>query len=195
MLTTTRLVSCPNPKLSIHVAHLPERVEKLSALLAVLKPQAEAWGNIEILMNSAPRGSITTGAKRNLMMAASRGVYSCAIDDDDMVSINYCELLLQAFESNTDCVGMVGVLNNPGQPTWTFRHSITVKNWSKDKARRIYFRPPNHLNPIKTEICRRCPFPDITIGEDRAFSDAVKMLTRSEVFIEDPIYFYTPGGK
>jgi len=190
MFETKRIVECKNPVLSIHVAHLPERVEKLRALLYVLKPQAEAWGNIEILMNSAPRGAITTGRKRNLMMAESKGDYSCAIDDDDMVSTQYITLILNAVKPRPDCVGIVGRVND-----WTFRHSITVTNWCRDKHKHIYFRPPNHLNPIKTELCRQCPFPDITVGEDRAFSDTVKKLTKTEAFIEEPIYFYTPGGK
>jgi len=194
MLTVKRIVECATPILSIHICHLPERVDKYNQVTVNLIAQAQAWGNIEILVNSAPRGSITTGAKRNLMMGASHGRYSCAVDDDDDVTPHYCEAILRAIAAEQpDCVGIVGLLVCPGKETWSFRHSITCKDWSKDKARHIYFRPPNHLNPIKTELCRLCQFEDITIGEDRRFSDIIKHHTKTEVFIEEPIYIYTPS--
>lgn len=195
MTATQKIISVPNPKLTIHICHLPERVQQLNTLVNNLTTQAEMWGGVEVLINSAPRGTITTGKKRNLMMAETTGQYVAAIDDDDNVTTHYIELIFRSISTTPDCIGIVGILNEPGKPTWTFRHSITVRNWCKDKTKRIYFRPPNHLNPIKTEIAKRCPFPDITIGEDRAFSDAVKVLTKTEVFIEEPIYIYTPSKK
>ena len=196
MLGNQKIISCINPVLSILICHLPERVDKYNQVTVNLIGQAESWGGIEIFVNSAPRGTITTGQKRNLLVSEASGQYCCHVDDDDDVTPHYCESILRAIAAEgPDCVGIVGLLISQGKPTWTFRHSITCSDWSKDKARHIYFRSPNHLNPIKTEICRKCPFPDITIGEDRAFSEAVKQHTKTEVFIEEPIYIYTPGGK
>lgn len=176
------------PILSVLICHLPERSLLLQRLLIRLKPQI-VGKPVEIIINDAPKG-MTIGEKRNLLVGESHGKYLAFIDDDDLVSENYVSLILEAIKKRCDCIGIVGIYSKEGKKDWTFRHSITVSRWCKDVGRRIYFRTPNHLNPIKREFVLKCPFPKIQSGEDRAFSDSIRSLLRSETFIEEPIYYY-----
>jgi hypothetical protein len=54
----------------------------------------------------------------------------------------------------------------------------------------VYYRCPNHLNPIKREIALQVMFPELSRGEDRDFSMRVKRLLKKEEYIDGIIYFY-----
>jgi glycosyltransferase involved in cell wall biosynthesis len=47
---------------------------------------------------------ITTGAKRNNLLNKAQGKYICFIDDDDHISNDYLRLILEAIESDADCI-------------------------------------------------------------------------------------------
>jgi glycosyltransferase involved in cell wall biosynthesis len=180
---------CQDPVLSILICHIEERANFLQRLLNCLQKQVVNTP-VEIIIANHPRGAITIGAKRNLLVKEAAGEYVCFIDDDDQVNDKYVSLILNAAKAQSDCIGITGIYIEQGKPNWTFRHSITVHRWCKDKDCRIYFRTPNHLNPIKRSIAVQCPFPDIQFGEDRSFSDNVKPLLKTETFIEEPVYYY-----
>ena len=176
-------------KFSILICHLPQRHIKLSNLLACLEP----WktDEVEVLID-ADAG--TTGAKRNRLLDKSCGQYVAFVDDDDIVVPEYQSLIMEGINMGVDCVGIQGILLENDMPehlnTWRFRHSVTVTNWCKDKGAKIYFRTPNHLNPVKREYACATRFPDITIGEDRVYSNNLKRHLKTEHFIEQTIYHY-----
>ena len=178
--------------LSILICSLPERENQLKRLLKILDEQIDKLPVkcVEYLVDCAGRGVMTTGQKRNDLLARAKGEYICYVDDDDIVSNDYIQKVLEALESKPDCVGMVGVLKRPGVEDWTFRHSITVDRWCSDKEKKIYFRTPNHLNPVKRILADTVAFKNITIGEDHDYSTRLKPLLKTEVFIEGIIYFY-----
>ena len=178
--------------LSVLICTMPNRKPKLDRLLAILEPQKTP--HVEILIES-DSGEMSIGAKRNKLLDRATRQYVCFVDDDDTVHPQYIAMILEAVEVNKpDCVGMCGDIQHNGN-TWQFRHSITVKNWCKDKMHRIFFRTPNHLNPIKREHALRARFPEISYGEDKVYSERVRPYLTHEVFIEGSIYFYTPSGE
>lgn len=185
----TRIVQCDKPVLSILVCHLPERENFLKILMTRLKSQTIEVP-VEIITADHPGGMVSIGKKRNILVNESKGEYICFVDDDDLVSGSYVRNILKAVKSKPDCVGITGKYLVKGQPEWEFRHSITVERWCKDRSRRIYFRTPNHLNPIKRDLVIQCPFPDKQFGEDKDFSDLIKPLLKTEEFVETPIYYY-----
>jgi GT2 family glycosyltransferase len=192
MLNTEVKVPCENPVLSILICSMPEREQKLNALLTFLASRSRNLP-VEIIVFNSPRGGFTTGYKRNVLLSESKGKYVAFIDDDDMVSDNYVSKILEAAKNDSDCIGIVGIYRKRGRSDWTFRHSITVTKWCKDSANCIYYRTPNHLNPIKREFAIKAGFPEITVGEDRSYSDRVRPMLKTETFIEDRIYFYFDG--
>jgi len=163
----------------------------LNRLLAILDKQIDQHkGEVEYLVDSTPRGIMTTGFKRNELLSKAHGEYICYVDDDDIVSMDYVRKIIIAADNDSDCIGMVGILRRMGRPDWSFRHSITVDRWCRDKEKKIYFRTPNHLNPVKRRLADAVRFKSITIGEDRDYSDRLRPLLKTETFIESPIYFY-----
>ena len=163
----------------------------MNRLIAILDKQIDQYpGDVEYLVDSTPRGIMTTGFKRNELLYRAKGEYVAYVDDDDLVSMDYIGRILRAAENDSDCIGMVGIYRRMGKPDWTFRHSITVDHWCKDKEKKIYFRTPNHLNPVKRRLADLTGFNNITIGEDRDYSDRLRPLLHTETFLESPIYFY-----
>ncbi len=186
--------------LSILICSLNNRARQLAELTCVLQPQVLGLP-VEILIEKDD-GKISIGTKRNILLSRATRKYLAFIDDDDIVSPNYVSKILEAIDrgakdngSAIDCIGMCGYIMEGDNRTWQFRHSITVGRWCKDKKSKILYRTPNHLNPIQSYLAKRVVFPETSWGEDKAYSDGLKGMLKTEVFIEEPIYFYRMGNK
>lgn len=172
-------------KLSILICHLPERARELGLLLDSLQRQTSLC--VEILTDDAPRGE-PVGRKRNRLIDKAKGEYLCFIDDDDEVSGDYISSILSAIRKNPDCVGIEGIIQAQGK-NMIFRHSIEFAGWYTGAD--AYYRTPNHLNPIRSDIVKRVRFrDDLSFGEDQDFSYRIKPFLKTEEYIDRPIYFY-----
>ena len=81
------------PELSILICSLEERKEEfLSRIISILTPQIKD-NDVEIVILTDD-GEMPIGTKRNLSLDVSNGKYVCFIDDDDIVSDKYVELVL-----------------------------------------------------------------------------------------------------
>jgi glycosyltransferase involved in cell wall biosynthesis len=172
------------------VCRLPERAESFRRLEAVLRPQL--GDDCELLTHNASRGTMTTGAKRNELLRSARGKYIAFIDDDDMVAGNYVERIRGAAVSDPDCVGMEITMYRRGVNPQRCIHSMRYDDWHEERIGnlRIYCRCPNHLNPVRRELAQAVGFPDLNVGEDRAYSLSLRPLLTTEVMLEGPIYTY-----
>jgi glycosyltransferase involved in cell wall biosynthesis len=180
--------------LSILICTLPERKNKLRRLLDKLLPQIDE--RVGIVQNDLQ--TITIGEKRNYLINESSGEYVCFIDDDDLVSNDYVSKIIAALSSKPDCVGIQGVMTTNGICPRRFYHSISVDKWYQNGFE--YYRMPNHLNPIKRTIIKQVLFNKyLSFGEDKEYSYSVKKLIKTEIMINDPIYYYLytlkPGEK
>jgi len=149
-------------KLSILICTLETRKALFDVLLAELKKQSKGY-KVEIL-SDCDNGEQTIGAKRNKLLQKAKGDYICYIDDDDWVDSEYISKIMEALERNPDCVQLIGVMNTNGFNTVRFDHSINYGVYSNHNG--IYYRPPNHLNPIRREIAQKFDFPESDFGED-----------------------------
>ena len=172
-------------KLSILICTMPFRAEKLQRLLSVLTPQLNDFVEVKI---ESDEGQMTIGAKRNKLLNEATGEYVCFVDDDDLVSEDYVVRILQAIESGPDCCGIQGVITFQGQCPRVFIHSKQYTTWHE--ANEVYFRCPNHLNPVKRSLALETKFPESNFGEDKDYSDRLLPKLNSEFFIAGPIYFY-----
>ena len=76
-----------------------------------------------------------------------------------------------------------------------FEHSLKHKKWIDDHKNKVYYRPPNHLNAIRTDFARKAGFPSIYVGEDRVFSMKVLPMLNKEAYIDsEPFYLYNARG-
>jgi glycosyltransferase involved in cell wall biosynthesis len=172
-------------KLSILIVSLESREKLADRLLDVLEQQRQP--DIEILFN-IDDGKKIIGTKRNELLRQATGDYVSFVDDDDLVSPNYISNVLNAIKSGPDCVGIKGVMTTNGENPKTFIHSLKYKSWFEKDG--IYYRSPNHLNPIKRKLALKVGFPEKNHGEDHDFSMGVYPLLKEEEFIKEPIYYY-----
>ena len=176
-------------RLSILTVTMDSRQGVFRNLARVLRSQSNH--EVEMLAIS-DNGERTIGAKRNDLLKAAKGDYVCFVDDDDMVSPFYVHGILSAIKDNPDCVGIEGIITQKNIGPKKFVHSLQYQDWfEKDD---VYFRCPNHLNPIKREIALDTMFDDISWLEDKNFSEKLKGKLKSEVYIKGPIYFYYPSS-
>lgn len=176
-------------RLSILICGIKSRESLLMNLAKTLKHQGN--NSVEILA-SIDSGESPIGRKRNELLDNSKGDYVCFVDDDDQVSPFYISRILKAVETNPDCVGIEGIIVQKGIGPRKFIHSLRYNDWYEDNN--VYYRCPNHLNPIKREIAMGIKFPEISYHEDRDFSIRLKDHLKTEEYIEDPIYFYYPSN-
>jgi len=176
-------------RLSILVCTLASRHVLLDRLLYRLKPQLK--GKVEIVIET-DNGEKTIGKKRNILLHKARGEYISFVDDDDLIPYDYITNILKATKDRPDCCGINGIVTFSCRDPRTFIHSIKNKRWYFRDG--VYYRPPNHLNPIKRKLALQVGFPNIKREEDRAFSASILKLLKSEKYIESPMYYYLQGG-
>ena len=177
---------------SILICTLDERVACFEKIYTKLHDQIVANGledQIEILFFKDNREA-SIGFKRNALVEQSCGEYVCFVDDDDDVHNNYIAMIYRELLKKPDCVSLVGIITTRGEDPKKFIHSIRYNQWFEDGG--VYYRPPNHLNPVKRSIASQFKFPEISYWEDRVQSVAMVQsgLLKVEATIDEPYYFY-----
>lgn len=189
--------------LTIMIPTLNSREHLLNRLLDVLKAEIKDYKaehedkiiRIRCLPDEGhANGGAHIGVKRNALVDDCKTDYCAFIDDDDTVSSDYVRQVMIGIEKGVDVISFRGIITSDGKKQETFIHKLGLK-WSQQRG--VYFRPPNHLNPMKTEIMRAIRFPETSWGEDKDFSDrlAESGLLKTEYFIDDYIYFYQYRNK
>jgi glycosyltransferase involved in cell wall biosynthesis len=150
-----------------------------------LLKEAEALKHIIIEKDA---GQMPIGEKRNLLLDRAEGEYIAYVDDDDLISEDYVKSILDAMADKPDCVGMEGLLV-ASNAQLLFKHSIQFAGWYQ--AGDVYYRTPNHLNPIRAELARLVGFDaSSSHGEDEDYSKEIRQYLRTEKYIDHPIYYY-----
>lgn len=173
--------------LSILVCRLKNRRAKYNELRKILDKQMVR--DVEVL-NLEDEGQMPIGTKRNALLLAAKGKYVSFIDDDDRVSGDYIQQVMPGMIMNADCCSLVGEITFDGKDPKIFVHSIDNDHYYEKGN--VYYRPPNHLNVIKTDIARQFKFPRINHGED---TDWAMQLCRSNMLQDEykttkTIYYY-----
>lgn len=178
----------PMHKLSILIPSLEDRKPKLEQLKRELANQI-GKRNVEVLSLSDNR-QMSIGQKRNMLLTQSTGEYVSFVDDDDMVSPDYIEKVLNALTKNPDCSSLTGEIVFSDGYSRPFIHSLRYTQWIDDHEGKVYYRPPNHLNAVRRAIAVQVGFPPWNSGEDRSFSMGIRHFLKKEEWIEGVIYNY-----
>ena len=181
-------------KFSIMMAALESRREQATYLQNYIKSQIKGHkleDEVELVVFEDSK-EYTVGVKRNTLIENAKGDFVAFVDDDDWVSSSYVKNISDIIINSPtiDCIGMKGALINPYIGVKEFIHSIRYKEYTEDAY--LYYRPPNHLNPIKREIALQFKFPSINLGEDFNWSMEIckSGILQNEVFLDSIIYFY-----
>jgi glycosyltransferase involved in cell wall biosynthesis len=170
---------------------LPEKysINMLRRLNSILDPQIQKHSDkVEKIIHDAGR-SMSTGQKRNELIARAEGEYIVQCDCDDIVSTDYIELLLGAIEQRPDVVTFCGVITED----WGPRKKFVIKLGEGYELRDgIYYRYPNHICCFRKDVIKNVKFPHIWVQEDYKWATQVKRMgiLKSEVHITKEIYLY-----
>jgi glycosyltransferase involved in cell wall biosynthesis len=185
----------PKINLSILVCSIDSRKDYLERLKSILVPQLEKRKEEAQLIVFEDNRESSIGAKRNALLSFAEGEYVCFVDDDDIVSDDYVDLILDAIEKRPDVVGIHLLHFEDGVHKGLTYHSLKYDHWwdevNKDNPQlKNYYRNPNHLNPVRKEYAVRTMFPEINMGEDKQYSMGILKYLKTESYIERPIYTY-----
>jgi glycosyltransferase involved in cell wall biosynthesis len=180
--------------LSILITTLEVRKDQFEKLQEDLNKQLEESNlqdEVEIL-TFCDNFEYPVGMKRNELLEQASGLFVAFVDDDDVVAENYVKIIVDTIKTNPniDCIGIRGKLISKSLGNKEFIHSLKYNNYSEDKT--YYYRPPNHLNPIRAAIAKHFKFPILNRGEDAdwAMQIAKKGVLLREVFINQVLYYY-----
>jgi hypothetical protein len=177
--------------LTITIASVSIRKDMLETLLAELNRQINENGyekDVEILVDDNDKRFL--GTKRKEMLSIAQGLFTCAIDDDDWITENYIRLIVESIKANPsiDNLAINGIITTNGENPKKWVISCHFEDWyEKDD---VYYRTPNHICPIRTDLARIADFDEVAWGEDYPFSQRMKPLLKNEAIIDEPLYIY-----
>lgn len=155
-------------KLSILTPTLNSRSEKLHALWAELQYQMQS--KPVQLLSLGDNKSMTVGEKRNHLMDMAKGDYFCFIDDDDSVSSDFIEEVLQAVETGKPIITFNGTQNTNGKQDLPFTYDINIGRNMKRDGWKVML--PDHLCIWKnSEVTYK--FPHKNISEDHEWAKKI----------------------
>ena len=181
-------------KFSVLIATLDDRKKQFDMLHTHLMNQIGfnyLQKDVEILVFSDSR-EYPIGLKRNELINEANGLFTAFVDDDDWVSDDYITSIVGTINSNPDldCIGIKGKLVSEAVGNKEFIHSLKYDGYYEDVN--YYYRPPNHLNPVRKSLVQNYLFPISNYGED--FDWAMKLCKNkvfsNEVFIDKILYYY-----
>jgi hypothetical protein len=154
---------------SVLICTIPSRIHLFVSLLnRIAKLKQTTTLSIEVLTDDDT--TITIGKKRQQLLDRANGTYCCFIDDDDQITDEYFKVIEDS-GLTYDCIQLNGMMYFDGNKGLPFYHSLIYSSWFQDQ--KGYYRPPNHLNPIKTLMAKQIGFMSLNYYEDRHFSKKI----------------------
>lgn len=173
-------------KLSILICSLVERRSLfLNRLLEKLEPQI-VGKNVELLVIS-DNAKRSIGQKRNDAIKMANGEYICFIDDDDLISDDYVDSILnEIIDWSPDVVVFDALITFDDQRPKLVKYGREFDYCERDEA---FYRNPNHLMVHRKYNIIEF-FKDIKTGEDDEW--ASRMLSRivTQSRIKKVLYYY-----
>lgn len=169
--------------LSVLICALPERHEWMykHVFSKITDVRAEV-----IYLGDNKRLSV--GAKRNALIDIARGKYVVFVDDDDVITEDYCSLICDKAVEDSDVIvfdvacSVNGGDFKPVKYSIKYRKDINHPTW--------YQRMPNHLMAVKRSIAKTVTFPDRNFGEDSSYAFQLKKKLKTESVIDKTLYYY-----
>lgn len=181
-------------RLTICIPTIVGREAQCETLLSKINKQIEsidASSDIQVLVDKDNK-EVSIGVKRQRMYDNALGLYTVQIDDDDDIASNFVKAVYLATFSDADCIGYMEECLIDKRLFYS-KFSLSCKHWHqlRNPLNGItYYRTPFHKTPIKTDICREVGVKDMRFGEDEDFSRRIFPRLKSEVFINQVMYYY-----
>jgi hypothetical protein len=128
----------------------------------------------------------TLGAKRNALVSMARGDYVAFVGDDDSVTNDYVDALLDGITKGADVVTFWMSLEEFEPVVYRF---LLPAFPVVDGGPREHWGTPMDICVWKREIATQVRFPEVSAGEDGAWSEACAKLATTQYEIGKTLYF------
>jgi transcriptional regulator CtsR len=169
------------------------RDENLTKLIHELNNQicSNYAENIVELLIEKDSGEISVGEKRNTLIEKSKGEYVCFIDDDDFISENYLNLILQNLNKDILMIRINHLID--GVKVKPIQTSLYIDCLETNDV--IFKTNHFHLCPHKREKAKRIKFQEVNFAEDMDYSQRLVQHIENYDSINDEIYIYNDNLK
>lgn len=187
---------------------IPSITERWPApVIRKVSEQAKAYppGTIEVIAVTDNRIR-TVGAKRNTLLSMARGDYISFIDDDDDIAEAYVGTILPTLGSADVTVFRQEAILVRERQVHRCRYSLRFRERTLQPAAdpttgetltddhgmlvSAYEGPPAHTHVWRSTVARGVLFPLRNWQEDTAWCDIVSRRCKTEVQIDDTLYYY-----
>ena len=151
---------------SVLIPTIPGREEKLRTLITSIQEKvARICPELRLeLCVAFDNREMSIGLKRQQLLNQAKGRYLSFVDDDDQITDAYIEDLKACFDGGFHTMRLRGQMKE-----YTFTHSVHVKLTDRMATKDdppVFQRPPNHLNPMLSDVAKMIPFKNAVHGED-----------------------------
>ena len=172
--------------LSILVASLPERIELLSKLYKQVVPQT-IGKPVEILVITDNR-TMSIGQKRQVLNEMAKGKYVVHVDDDDTISEDYVDLLLEKIRENRyDVINFVCMVHIGDENPKPCYYS---KDFIYSNLEKYNLRKPNSRCCFRKETALQQNYHDYPYAEDDDWGERIAPFIKRECIIDKVLYNY-----
>lgn len=145
------------------------------------------WSEVEVI-TVIDNKTRMLGTKRNDLLNMAQGDYVVFVDDDDRVSDDYVQQLLDAVTVGADIITFeVEVSLNGNHPKPCYYDMRYKADYNLPDS---YHRLPNHIMAVKRELALATKYQDILKGEDADYSKRLAPLLKTQHIIEKVLYYY-----
>jgi glycosyltransferase involved in cell wall biosynthesis len=180
-------------KLSVLVASVPSRLSFFyPRLMKQLIDQTKERNDVEILgfFDNKKR---SVGQKRQGLLDLANGEYVVFIDDDDRITDNYIEKIMNTLyeNNNVDCVVFNTICKvNNGEPKLC-KYGIEFEYGDiKINQKKEWRGKPAHTMVYKSSIAKKHRYSDLSNGEDIDWVKRAYLDIKTQIRIDEVLYFY-----
>jgi hypothetical protein len=125
----------------------------------------------------------SVGTKRQKLLQSAKGKYISFIDDDDEITDQYIEDLFATIQGEYPVMRLRGRID-----PYTFTHSVGNTLTMPMARGEVFLRPPNHLNPMMSDVAKLVSFKDALRGEDLDWTILTNIGLMNHAFITSIIW-------
>lgn len=177
------------PLLSILTPSVPERIDShLKRLIEKIKNQI-GDKNVEhlIFLDNKKR---TIGLKREMLVEMAKGKYMAFVDDDDDISDDYIDSLLEGISHNPDVVTFKQKCIVNDRTPAIINFSLNNKENEEYYAGGFINRKPFHVCAWKSTLGKKYKFTDRNYSEDWYWAEQLTKHAKTEYHIDKAIHTY-----
>lgn len=182
------------PTWTILIPTIGQRAGMFRALLDRLLPQTEPYAGRVRILAAFSNGTPPLPEIRQRLLDVVTTDYVSFVDDDDMVSDQFVDMIMDALQLGRDYVGFQVNYFADGKLRGVIDHSLKHGGWREERNPYRWLRDITHINPMRTGAARAGRFDVVAVGqvEDRPWVEQVRDsgLLKTEVYIPHPLYDY-----